>query len=172
MIKYCLLACTLLISIILTAQTNPKIGSEKGVKEKLIRIKNALPDIKKNLTKRDENFVETYNVKFEMGNGIVLFDEDEEDHDQSLTIRYTGSYFSGTIADFQNYYQSLVAMIKEVFGPNYESTVSNKEKSWSTSFFMKGKDAFTSPVRIHIQCDWILESLGPGITLEIHSKVK
>jgi hypothetical protein len=172
MIKYVLFAAILLFTVTLSAQTNPKIGTEKGVKEKLIRIKNGLPDIKKNLTKRDETFVDEYNVKFEMGNGIVLFNEDEEDHDQSLTIRCTSSYFSGTVADYQNYYKTLVTMIKEVFGPGYEFSTTDKEKSWSTAFFQKGKDVFTSPVRIDIKCDWILESLGPSISIEVWSKVK
>lgn len=168
--NFLFLSALLFYSIILPAQTaNPKIGTDKGVKEKLIRIKNGLPDIKKNLTKKDETFGD-YNVKFEMGNGMILFEEDEEEHEQSLLIRYTYSYFSGTKTDYQNYYKTLVDLIKEVFGPGFDSKTFDSESSWSTSFFQKGQQQSESPVRIDIKCGWVLDLLGIDIT--ITSKVK
>jgi hypothetical protein len=172
MLRYLFAAIILTSSNTIQAQNNPKIGSDKGVKEKLTLIKKGLPDIKNNLTKKDELFENEYEVKFEMGNGIVLFNEDEEDHSQSLTIRYTTSYYSGSTADYQNYYKRLVSMIKEVFGPGYDSKETINEKDWSTRFLEKGKDVFTSPTSIFIKCQWILESLGPSINVEIWSKGK
>ncbi|MEK7226340.1 MAG: hypothetical protein AAB221_11780 [Bacteroidota bacterium] len=160
----------LLLSSFLFAQNNPKIGTEKGVREKLIRIKNALPDIKKNLTRKNEMWTDEYDVKFDMGNGIILFDED--DGEQSLNIRYTTSYFSGTAADFQNYYKTLTATAKEVFGKTYDYDSTNEEKKWSTSFFEKGKDIFKSRIRIYITCSWMFESLGPDIAIEVYSRLK
>ena len=77
------LSC-LLVTFSIYAQDNPKIGTEKGVKEKFIRIKNGLPDIKKNLTVQDEMWVNERNVKFEMGNGLIIYEEDEENNDQYL----------------------------------------------------------------------------------------
>ncbi|HYM95396.1 MAG TPA: hypothetical protein VET23_14760 [Chitinophagaceae bacterium] len=158
------------VSFYLKAQENPKIGTEKGVKEKLIRIKNGLPDIKKNLTKKDELWENDYNVKFEMGNGMVLFDED--DGEQSLKIRYNKSYFSGSIADYQDYYKALVKMVREVFGAAYDTQSNNKEKKWSTSFYQTRKDIFKSPIRIYVTCSWIFDSLGPDIEIEIYSRLK
>jgi hypothetical protein len=149
------------------AQKLPPIGSEKGVKEKFMMIKKGLPDIKKNLTKKDEMWENEYNVKFEMGNGIVIFRESEDD--QTLTISFSSDpYFSGTIADFQNYYKKLVSIIGEVFGPAYIQDSKNKEKSWTTSFLEKGKDIFSSNISIFVEISWVLSS--PDITIEIVSK--
>ena len=49
-----ILACFFAYTFTAQAQNNPPIGSQKGVKEKFIRIKKGLPDIKKNLTVQDE----------------------------------------------------------------------------------------------------------------------
>lgn len=165
-----MLLVLLLTGSFLSAQNNPKIGTEKGVKEKLIRIKAGLPDIKKTLTKKDEMWENEYNVKFEMGNGTVLFKE--EDGEQSLKIRYSKSYFSGTATDYQNYYKTLVSLVKEVFGSGYDSSSTNEPKKWAISFYQKGKDVFDSAVRIHISCSWMFESLGPDINIEIYSRLK
>ena len=170
--KIYLITSLLLFSAITQAQpVKPKIGSEKEVKDKFILIKKGLPDLKKNLTKWNGSD-HTYKVKFEMGDRDVLFDENEDGHDQLLTIRYTTSYFSGTVADYQNYYKTLVATIKEVFGANYESSATDQEKNWSITFFMKGKDVSTSPVSIYVKCDWAVQQLGPGISIKVWSKVK
>lgn len=169
MTKYVLLPLIALLSVTVSAQTtNPKIGTEKGVKEKLTRIKNGLPDIKKNLTKEDD--WGDIDVKFEMGNGTILFDEDEDDHKQSLSIRYTYSYYSGTTTDYQNYYKTLVVLIKEVFGDGYESKTNDSEKSWSTFFYEKGKRRIDSNISIWIKCSWVLDLLS--IDIDISSKVK
>lgn len=174
MLKYLLLIISLSHLSTLQAQDeNPKIGSEKGVKEKLTRIKGGLPDIKKNLTKQDELFTDTYNVTFEMGNGIILFEEDEEEGVQSLIISFSSDYFSGRVKDYQEYYKKLVALIGEVFGSSYASTADNTEKTWSTYFFQKEKGIAGSNTGIGIECNWMFEeSIGPEITIEINSKVK
>ncbi len=157
----------LLLAIVVThAQKLPAIGSEKGVKEKFMLIKKGLPDIKKNLTKKDEMWEDQYNVKFEMGNGIVIFAESEDD--QTLTISFSSDpYFSGTVADFQNYYKKLVAMIGEVFGPAYAQETKSKEKSEATTFFEKGKDIFSSKISIIAEVSWVLDR--PHITIEVIS---
>ncbi len=163
----------LLIAFCIRAQDNPKIGTEKGVKEKIIRIKNGLPDIKKNLTKKDEMWTDQYNVKFEMGNGIVLFDEDKDDEEQSLLIRYTKSFFSGSAADYQNYYKTLVNLFKEVFGSAYDFQKTKKEKEWQTSLYQKGNNVLNSSIRINITCNWMFESSpGPNIEILIYSRMK
>lgn len=165
------LSC-LLVTFSISAQENPKIGTQKGVKEKFIRIKNGLPDIKKNLTVQDEMWVNERNVKFEMGNGMIIYEEDEENNDQYLKIRFSHSYFSGTIPDYQDYYKTLVAMLKEVFGPQFKVSSTEKEKKWSTTIVEKGKDVFNSPIQVYITLDWIIESLGPEIGIEVHSNIK
>lgn len=157
----------LFFAITIYGQKLPPIGSEKGVKEKFIIIKKGLPDIKKNLTKKDEDFEDTYNVIFEMGNGIVNFEESEDD--QTLTIKFSsGWYFSGSMPDFKDYYNKLVSMIGEVFGPVYISERINKEKTLTTTFFEKGKNMFNSKVTITVTCDWILDK--PDITIDVISQ--
>ncbi|HWR32133.1 MAG TPA: hypothetical protein VN451_01300 [Chitinophagaceae bacterium] len=172
--KLIILACILAYTITAKAQNNPPIGSQKGVKEKFIRIKKGLPDIKKNLTEQDEMWTDVRNVKFEMGNGLIIYEEDEEEDgvDQYLKIRFTQSYFSGTLTDYQQYYKTLVAMIKEVFGPGFEVSSAEKEKKWSTTIVEKGKDVFNSPIQVYITLDWIIKSLGPEIGIEVHSNLK
>ncbi|HMU25721.1 MAG TPA: hypothetical protein PKD97_11715 [Ferruginibacter sp.] len=156
----------LFISGFIFAQKPPLIGSEKGVKEKFILIKKGLPDIKKNLTENDENFVEDYNVKFEMGNGIVLFDEDEKE--QTLLIRFsTEPYFSGTANDFQDYYYKLVGLLNEVFGAELPPTSNNKEKKLTTLFLQKGTDIFTSKLGVIIQYTQVLND--PYIEINVFS---
>jgi len=155
-----------LFALVLKAQ-EPKIGSEKGIKEKLMRIKKALPDLKKNLTKRDENFPDDYVVKMEMGNGIVLFREDAEEKTQSITIRYTPSYFSGSVTDYQSYYKTLSGLIKEVFGSRYISNASEMKNSWETNFYLPGKDRSRPTVSIMLSCSWVLGLLN--ITIDIYS---
>lgn len=156
----------------LAAQPNPKIGAEKGVKEKLTLIKKGFADIKKNLTKQDENFTDSYNVIFEMGNGIVLFSEDEETNEQQLLIRYTHSYFAGTDADYKNYYTRLVALLKEVFGDTHQSVTENKDRESATVFYERGKDLLTSLTTISINYFPDLVSLGPHIDLSFSCKPK
>lgn len=147
-------------------QKLPAIGSEKGVKEKFMMIKKGLPDIKKNLTKKDEMWEDEYNVKFEMGNGIVLFNESEED--QTLTISFSSDpYFAGSISDFQNYYKKLVNILGEVFGTAYAQETKNKEKSWTATFFEKGKDIFNSKISIIAEVSWVLDR--PRITIDVIS---
>jgi len=169
-----ILACFFAYTITAQAQNNPPIGSQKGVKEKFIRIKKGLPAIKKNLTEQDEMWTDVRNVKFEMGDGTILYEEDEEEDniDQYLKIRFSQSYFSGTVTDYQYYYKILVAMIKEVFGPGFEASSTEKEKKWSTTIFEKGKNVFNSPIQVYITLDWIIQSLGPEIGIEVHSKIK
>ena len=167
-----ILACFFAYTFTAQAQNNPPIGSQKGVKEKFIRIKKGLPDIKKNLTVQDEMWVNERNVKFEMGDGLILYEEDEEENDQYLKISFSQSYFSGTVTDYQHYYKNLVAMIKEVFGPGFEVSSTEKEKKWSTTIVEKGKDVFNSPIQVYITLDWIIQSLGPEIGIEVHSKIK
>ena len=167
-----ILACFFAYTITAQAQNNPPIGSQKGVKEKFIRIKKGLPDIKKNLTVQDEMWVNERNVKFEMGDGLILYEEDEEENDQYLKISFSQSYFSGTVTDYQHYYKNLVAMIKEVFGPGLEVSSTEKEKKWSTTIVEKGKNIFNSPIQVYITLDWIIQSLGPEIGIEVHSKIK
>lgn len=154
----------------LEAQTEPKIGTEKGVKEKLTRIKNGLPDMKKTLTKKDEMWTDQYNVNFEMGNGLIHFEE--EDGLQTMIILYSKSYFSGTVTDYQNYYKVLAGYLKTIFGNSYNSDSTNTSKEWVTTFFQKGKDKSESPVTVHLSCNWVIESLGPKIVIEISSRVK
>lgn len=152
----------------LSQESNPKIGSEKGVKNKLIRIKNALPDLKKNLTERDENFPDSCIVKLKMGNGIVIFKEDEVDKTQSLTIRYSQSNFSGSRADYQSHYKTLSRLIKSVFGTGYLSKASEKKNIWETIFYQSDKDEFNSPVRLLLKYSFIL--IFPSITITIYSR--
>ena len=156
----------LLSASFMYGQKLPAIGSEKGVKEKFMMIKKGLPDIKKNLIKKDEMWEDEYNVKFEMGNGIVLFNESEED--QTLTISFSSDpYFAGSISDFQNYHKKLVTIISEVFGPAYTQETKSKEKNWTTTFFEKGKDIFSSKISIIAEVSWALDR--PHITIEVIS---
>ncbi|MER3498117.1 MAG: hypothetical protein C4308_05500 [Chitinophagaceae bacterium] len=63
-------------------------------------------------------FVNERDVKFEMSNGIVLFEDEEEG--QRLTISYCSPvYFSGSITDFQACYKKLSVILTEVFGDKY-----------------------------------------------------
>lgn len=162
----------LLITVNVFGQTNPKIGTEKGVKEKLLRIKNGLPDMKKNLTVKDADWADSYNVKFEMGNGIILFDNHEDRGEQVMTISFDNSYFSGTIPDFQNYYKSLVTMLSEILGNKYISEKNEKAKEWSAIFYPIGYSLFETPVSFTVNCNWMIESIGPTITIEIVSRLK
>lgn len=148
------------------SQSLPKIGLEKDVKEKFILIKKGLPNIKKNLTKQDETFTDEYNVKFEMGDGIGNFDELEDG--ELLTIKYSSKpYFSGSIEDFQNYYNKLITIITEVFGATHTSIVEKTNTSWTTIFFEKGKDQFNSKTSIRITVSWILND--PHISIAVAS---
>lgn len=161
------LATLLLFSTITQAQnTKPKITSEKGLKETITKIKKGLPDIKKNLTTKDKYSDDHYpNVK--LGSGAFYR---ETDKDQSLTFSYFSSGYSGTVEDYQNHYKTLVSTIKEIFGSEYTAKTTEKEKKWTTAFYENGKDAFNSPTRIYIKCDWILAST-PSISIEVWSRI-
>lgn len=156
----------LLMMNICNSQALPKIGSEKGVKEKFILIKKGLPDIKRNLINRDKTFTDEYIVKFEMGNGIVNFEESDEN--ESLTISFSSRpYFSGTITDFQNYYNKLVTIVTEVFGTTHTSSIEKTNTSWTTTFFEKDKDQSSSKTYIRLAVSWILDD--PHISIDVVS---
>lgn len=187
MTKSLIIAFLLLFSIASRSQSNePKIGSEKGVKEKLMLIKKGLPDIRKNLTTKDEVFENERVVKFEMGDGLVIYEEyDDTDFDideddtkvnkdkiQELRIRYSKAYFSGAFSEYQNYYIKLISLIKEIFGTAYSFQESKEKNKWQTVFFQKNKSIFTTDITISVTCSMIFEDLGPSIDIEFHSKVK
>ncbi|MBK8495696.1 MAG: hypothetical protein IPL50_12265 [Chitinophagaceae bacterium] len=139
-------------------QERPKIGSEKGVKEKLWKIKKSLPDFKKNLVVKDRLYTEEdkYDVKMEMGDGIILFEEDE-DKQQTLIIRFSGPYFfSGSIADFKQYYVQLGEMLKEIFKNTLTADEVKTEKKWEMTFWEIGKKSYESAVTIKLKTDWFM----------------
>ena len=152
-----------------TSAQFPKIGSDKDAKEKLMIIKKALPDIKKNLTKPDV-YDDMYIVNLEMGNGEIRYDENDED--QTLEITYSTDYFAGALKDFQNYYKKLAGIIKEVFGSAYELNQYDKEGIWSTEITEKGKDFFGSSIKIELKCIWLFDPDKPTIEIKIYSSLK
>ncbi len=168
MLKYLLLCCFVFFSLSVLAQENPLIGSAKGDKEKLLLIKKGLPDIKKNLTKRVDNYSDDREVKVIIGNPGSTFSEEE--NEQTVTYNFSRSYFRGTTEEYQSYYKKLLNTINEVFGDKYDSIeYDKKEKKWCASFFEKGKK-WDSPTSIYVCCDWIFASVGPEITLSFFWK--
>ena len=105
MTKYFLLFSFMLLAISVRAQDQDEvpIGQQRGVKEKLIIIKKGLPDIKNNLTTQDEMWLDQRNVKFEMGDGMVIYSEDEYDGviTQQIRIEFSTKYFTGTIKNYK-----------------------------------------------------------------------
>ncbi|HOZ79130.1 MAG TPA: hypothetical protein PLY34_14135 [Ferruginibacter sp.] len=163
MVKGLLLSCMLIFSLMIHAQVKPMIGTAKDDKAKLLLIKKGLPDIKKNLTRRVDDYSEDREARVLMGNEGPMFSE--EDNVQTLTYDFSRSYFSGTTEEYQSYYRKLLGTIKEVFGDKYDSVEYKKEaKKWCVSFFEKGKK-WESPTSIYVCCDWMLASIGPKISL-------
>jgi hypothetical protein len=144
---------------------SPKIGSEKGVKEKLLEIKNALPDFKKTLVKPIDGSADSYEVKMKIGNGEPLFEEDAETKEQALTVNFSNSYFNGTIKDFQVYYMRLSAWLKEIFEKTHQFREGQEKTVWVLVGVEKGKDYRTSPTLIDLEVTWIVEN--PDISLTI-----
>jgi len=140
------------------AQERPKIGSEKGVKEKLIRIKTSLPDFTKKLAIKDPLYTEEehYDVNMEMGDGLIMLKIDE-DKQQSLAISFSGPfYFSGSIDDFKAYYYQLGDMLKEIFKSTHTANEYKDEKKWSLRFSEIGKKSHESAVTISLYIDWFM----------------
>jgi hypothetical protein len=147
------------------AQNAPHIGSQKGVKEKLTRIKKSLPDFTKNLAVKDRLYTEedVYEVKMEMGDGMIRF-EVAEDKQQSLTISFSGpTYFSGSIDDFKAYYYELAGMLKEIFKSTHTAEETKDEKKWLMVFSETGKKSHESAVQPWLKIDWFRQR--PTITL-------
>lgn len=122
------------------AQKLPVIGSEKGLKEKFTMIKEGLPEIKKNLSIKDEN-QDTYLLKFKIGDGTTHVEENETS--QYFQILFSKRSFSGTITDFQNFYKHLVPMITEIFGTAYEQKTKKEDNSWETIFSEIAPDKYS-----------------------------
>ncbi|HQX96317.1 MAG: hypothetical protein IPH34_00715 [Chitinophagaceae bacterium] len=141
------------------AQERPKIGSEKGVKEKLIRIKTSLPDFTKKLAIKDTLYTEEehYDVNMEMGDGLIIF-EIEEDKQQSLTITFSGPFsFSGSIDDFKAYYYQLGDILKEIFKSTHTLEEFKDEKKWYMDFSEIGKKNHESVVKLWLKIDWFMK---------------
>ena len=139
-------------------QDRPKIGSEKGVKEKLLKIKKSLPDFKKNLVVKDRLYTEEdkYDVKMEMGNGLIRFEEDKH---QTLIIYFSGPYhFSGSISDFKQYYVQLGDMLKDIFINTLVADEVKTEKKWEMTFSAIGKKSYESPVTVKLKTDWFMNN--------------
>jgi hypothetical protein len=166
--KSYLLPILVLFSGIMQAQnTKLKIGSDKGVKEAFIKIKNGLPDIKKNLTIKNKQ-TNKYGPKFSIG-GQGSYRE--EDGNQHLTFTYSFPNYTGAVEDYQNYYKTLVSIVKEVFGTNYAATESERGNVLRTAFYENGKNVYTSTTSIYVKFDGTFES-SPSITVEISSEGK
>ena len=172
MTKYFLLFSFMLLAISVRAQDQDEvpIGQQRGVKEKLIIIKKGLPDIKNNLTTQDEMWLDQRNVKFEMGDGMVIYSEDEYDGviTQQIRIEFSTKYFTGTIKDFQDYYKKLVNLVNEIFGEAYEAISEEEKWKWETTFTQSGKK-YKSPVSINVEVNWLSEPTR-FVSIEVHSK--
>jgi hypothetical protein len=150
-----------------------KIGTEEGVKEKLLQIKNALPDFKKTLVKPIDGNTDSYEVNMKIGNGEPLFEEDEITKEQTITINFSGSpYFSGTIEDFQLFYNQLCEWLKEIFGATHEFKEGKESMVWVLTGVEKGKDYRTSPTLIDLEITWILDNPDINLTIDTNPKGK
>lgn len=163
--KNLLLLFLLASTLIVHAQNPPPIGSQKGVKEKLIRIKKSLPDFTKNLAVKDRLYTDedVYDVKMEMGDGMIRF-EVAEDKQQSLIITFSGpTYFAGSIDDFKAYYNELAGMLKEIFKSTHIAEETKDEKKWLMTFSEISKRSHESAVKPWLKIDWFRQR--PAITL-------
>ena len=89
--------------------------------------------------------------------------------DQLFRITFSYHSFSGTLADYQDYYKKLVDMLLEIFGNEYEASSEVRPKSWNSVIHQRGA-RFNSPVWIFVEVDWFLGTKSPSISIEVHSK--
>lgn len=172
--KFLFLSFLILPSLFCLSQDIPKIGDTKGVKEKFLLIKKGLADLKKNLTKPDPMWTSEREVIFEMGDGIVLFEEDEEEETESLTIQYSSDpYFSGSLDEFKTFYEKLISIISEVFSkthePSHPGWLSN---DYVTVFMEKGKDIESTHNSININFSSLTTPYVISITITRYKNPK
>ena len=154
-----------LASFSIDAQNPAIIGSEKGVKEKILKIKKFFPDFKKSLVTRDPLFTEEkhYEVKMKMGDGFIRFEE-SDDTQQILIVNFSGpNYHSGSMDDFKKYYGQLAEMLKDIFGDKYTPEEHNTERGWNMTFTETGKKSYQSATSIGLKMNWLFNR--PSIEL-------
>ena len=165
--KLYLFAILVLFSNVIQAQkTKPLIGSIKGVNEAFTQIKKGLPDIKKNLTKKT---AKNYIPKIKLGNAGSY--KEGNNGDQSLTFTYSSLGYSGTLANYLNFYKTLISITNEIFGVDYKATAGAKEIVWTSGLIENGKNVYTSTIDISIKYDGPYDT-NPSIIVEIKSERK
>lgn len=154
----------ILIASVANSQDIPKIGNTKAVKENFLLIKKGISNLKKNLTKADPLWVNNRDVIFEMGDGVVSFDD--YDDIEIITIKYSSEpYFSGTVDDFKNFYNKLLSIGEEVFGATYYPIEKNTGSGLQTIFVENGKDIISSKTSINFKLELIMGKPYINITV-------
>src|SRR6185369_16924975 len=92
----------------------------------------------------------SYRPKYKIGNTSNYNDQDGKQH---LRYTYESSGYSGTVEDYQNYYKTLLAIVKDVLGTGYTAIASDRGNVSRTTFLEAGQSVYTSTTSIYVKFD-------------------
>ena len=131
----------------------PLIGSDPDIKDKVIVIKDALPDLVKAFGKNGETSggFTKFQTDFAIGKSTVSLTRYDPKMSQEMDIVFSHRDYAGTKDDFKNFFDQLVKDIQELFGKTYYSNPPSVDLDIEmVSFFEKGKGIDNSPTEIDV----------------------
>ncbi len=150
-----ILVVILFCKISLAQSPKPMIGSDADVKEKLMMIKNSLPDIVKAFEKTavvNGSFTK-YQTDFAIGKAEITLQQYNASLSQKMDIEFTRLNYGGTKDDFKKYFDKLVQETGEILGTSFHtdglSVNEDLNDQESVFFYEKGK-TYNSPVQVDL----------------------
>ena len=145
-----LLAIFWVCKITMAQSGKPMIGSDSGIKEKLVMIKNAFPDLVKAFGKNGQTSygITDYQTDLKIGKSMIFLSKSALE--QKLKIEFSNIYYSGTEDDFWKFGQEVNIYINDLFGDSYYSKPFQDGKNEALFYYENGKDISDSPNVIEV----------------------
>ena len=150
-----LLAIFLICKITMAQSGKPMIGSDSGIKEKLVMIKNAFPDLVKAFGKNgvsDGSFTK-YQTDLAIGKAKVTLQQYNPDLSQEMDLDFDRFNYDGTKDDFKKFFDELVSETGDILGKSFHtdgpSVNADLDDQESVFFYERGK-TYDSPVQVDL----------------------
>lgn len=161
------LAIFLIAKISIAQSSNPMIGSDADIKEKLVLIKNALPDLVKAFGKDGQTSygITDYGTSLEIGKSMISLSKSALE--QKMKIEFSDIYYKGTKDDFWKFWQEVNSYVKDLFGDSYYSEPSQQGKNEILFYYENGKDITNSPNVIEVD---FKHDIGLDVDILFHTE--
>ncbi len=166
------LALSLLLAFHAPASAQPSISFDKDMDSKFQTIIKALPNLVKSFGTKPKSTPGSSRIQYtpSIKVGIAPINLTESETQEVLEISFTGSYYKGTVAEFQDFFNKLVNCVQVNLGATYSVKQTESGEKFSQFRFMEtGKTITTSRVSIFIDYQTYSPD-NPLVRISIYAK--